>query len=750
MVKRRVRFALWWRRSGMGLRSLVFLLAVSVFSLLIYWQQPEDEAARGQISLLVLILVNLNIVILCVLAFLIGRNVVKLVFDRRRKILGSQLRMRLVAAFVGLTLVPTIILFVLASGLLTRAMEGWFSSQMENSTHGAVEVARNYLSWLKDQTRRFSRTLVSQIQTQQTLQRDKHALETFLEKQRTEWAIFSISLLDRSTHPIVLVHSAAASIADFSEPPPDSDAVERALKSETQVLSEEKEASQFIRTYAPVRLNNEPAVLMVTLRVNPELTQALTMVNDSYREYEQLKYFKQPIKSGYILTLSMITGLLLFSAIWIAFYIARELAVPIQRLAEATRSIAKGRYDIQIRERGSDEMALLVRSFNQMTSDLKQSRREVERRRVYIETILANLAVGVIGINSVRKVGSVNAAAARIFGLEDALSVIGKPVEAVLTPEAYEKIVPMLEAFEEVAEESQQAALVAEREMTLTSQGRQLKVLCTAGQLRDDAGKLIGFVLLFDDITELSKAQHMSAWREVAQRIAHEIKNPLTPIRLSAQRLAKLVKESPPQPDSQEKVVECSQTIVEHVDSIKRLADEFSHFARMPRAEFGLGNLNGLISDSIAPFAESHPEIVFQFIADNQLPEIPMDREQMRRVLMNLIDNAIVALSVGAIASQEGKRITIRTTYDKRRRIGSFEVSDNGPGIKDSDKTRIFEPYFTTKEGGTGLGLAIVTSIVADHQGEIRVYDSPAHGAKFVVDLPLSQTRVTQRRFARA
>jgi two-component system, NtrC family, nitrogen regulation sensor histidine kinase NtrY len=238
----------------------------------------------------------------------------------------------------------------------------------------------------------------------------------------------------------------------------------------------------------------------------------------------------------------------------------------------------------------------------------------------------------------------------------------------------------------------------------------------------------------------------MSAWREVARRIAHEIKNPLTPIQLSAQRLQKILGGD----SATEAVKECTQTIVEHVDSIKRLANEFSNFARMPTAEFEPSDLNVLMSDAIGPFAEAHSDIVFQFIPDEHLPTVVLDKEQVRRIVINLIDNAIAALRQEREEqpSASEARIVVKTHYDRKHKAAIFEVVDTGPGIHTTQKARIFEPYFTTKKGGTGLGLAIVTSILADHQGTIRVYDNNPKGAKFIVELPLVPKSGTQRRYS--
>lgn len=740
MVARRKKLALWWRRTGMALRVTVFLAAAFFLALLMYWQRPREEPAFLGQNLLVFILVNLNIVVLCVLAFLIGRNIVKLIFDRRRNILGSKLKLRLVVAFVGLTLVPTTFLFLLASGLLNRAMDGWFSSQVEASVSGAVEVARHHYGSMKESAISSAARLKPRL-TEGRLASDASALESWLEQQRKEERLFAVTILRSPTEILAGAQNAAAAIPAFGEPEPNEGAVRKALAGVSSVLFEENEGSQFVRAYESLDRGENRLVLITTLRVNPELSQALAVVNDSFKDYEQLKLFKAPLKSGYLLTLSMITSLILFSAIWIAFYIAREMVGPIQRLAEGTRAVARGNYDFQIRASGDDELGLLVKSFNTMTTDLRLSRREGESRRLYIETILANLAVGIIGVDTDFVVTSVNDAAARLFGLQTGEPATGKSLTSVLPAEVYEQVRPLIDRVDGGGE-----ARTSEREISVQVAGQESKVICTVGRINDGSGRSLGLVLLFDDITELAKAQHMSVWREVARRIAHEIKNPLTPIQLSAQRLQKLLPELKAPPS----VHECAETIVENVASIKLLANEFSNFARMPTAEFRPSDLNAVLSSAISPFAESRPDIIFQFLPDTKLPELMIDREQIRRLAINLLDNAITALSRedDQTSRSESARIMIKTTYDPAARNVTIEVADNGPGIPPSDKVRVFEPYFTTKASGSGLGLAIVTSIVSDHHGQIRVYDNKPRGAKFVIELPESPRASTQRRFA--
>ncbi|MCO6429764.1 MAG: HAMP domain-containing protein [Deltaproteobacteria bacterium] len=735
MATKGARLLIWWRRSGMGLRLTLFVVVGALLSLLVYWQRPDDDTAHLANNLLVFFLVNSIIVVLCVLIFLIGRNVVKLIFDRRRKILGSKLRLRLVTAFVSLTLVPTAILFFLASGLLSRSMEGWFSGQVEGAVSSAVGVAKQHHQLLRD--------IVAQsaADIKGALPAGGRPLEGYLEEVRRSKGLFGVQILTSSGQEVMRVQNAAGLISDFQEPLPDKAAVQRAASGRESVLFEEDQGGQFIRAYLP--LKDGAQVLMVSKRIDPEFSQALTTVNDSFKEYEQLKLFKNPLKSAYILTLTMITMIILFSAIWFGFYIAREISVPIQHIAEGTRAVARGNLDFRIKEGGDDEIAFLVRSFNTMIADLKHSRAEAESRRLHLEAVLSNLAVSVIAFDSEHKVTSVNPAASKLFGLADPVSVRGRAIEEVVGPEMFEQLSGLVSELEH-GQADKGAENIGEKEISMVSGGKELKLVCTVGKVLDPHGRWQATVLIFDDITEISKAQHMSAWREVAQRIAHEIKNPLTPIQLAAQRLQKLLADSKPAPA----VTESTQTIIENVNSIKRLANEFSNFARMPIAEFQQESLNDLVSDTLAPFAEDHNGILFQFIADSKLPKNLMDREQIRRLLINLIDNAIAAVASRPAESRDPPKVVLKTYYHAGNNAVILEVADNGAGIPEGSKARIFEPYYTTKSGGTGLGLAIVSSVVSDHQGEIRLFDNHPRGAKFVVELPVEPRAYTQRRLA--
>ncbi len=728
----------------MTLRLVLFLIGMGLFFLLMLWQRSGDEetVTAGQ-NVLVFALVNLNVAILCVLIFLIGRNITKLVFDRRKKLLGSKLRTKLMIIFVGLTLVPSTFVFIMASGFLNRAVEGWFNTQVETSVAAAVEVAQQHFEYLKQDVARAGDLTAKSLGSRPAIFRDRRSIESHLEDLRKDADLYGISVLEDGKTQILEVHNAAAYVDPFQEPTPAKEVISKVLKGENTVLFEERGANQFVRAYNRVIADGRTYVVVSTLRVGSDLVSAIASVTDSYREYEQLKLFKNPLASGYTLTLAMITGLVIFGAIWIAFYIAKQIVVPIQKLAEGTRAIARGDYDFQIRKPADDELGYLVSSFNLMVSDLKQSRSEAEKRRLFIETILSNLAVGVIGVDREMRITSINKIAGRLFHLEDPGQALGKPLSSVLTPEQAEVVEGVAR---DVATAGDNAAVNAsEAELHTVSDDEEHRVLCTAGVIRNPDKSLLGTLLLFDDITDLARAQAMSAWREVAQRIAHEIKNPLTPIQLSAQRLKKLIGDVPGRTD----MIESAETIVENVETITRLANEFSKFARMPTAEFKSVNLDNAISDIVSKFAGTTPDIVFQFIADTKLPEIMLDSLLMRGVLVNLIDNAVSAMHTEERPEGADRpKIVVRTSYNRKERLVELEVADNGPGIPSSDKFRIFEPYFTTKPKGTGLGLAIVNTIIADHNGQIRVFDNYPRGARFLIKLPAGQRHSTQRRLA--
>jgi two-component system nitrogen regulation sensor histidine kinase NtrY len=462
----------------------------------------------------------------------------------------------------------------------------------------------------------------------------------------------------------------------------------------------------------------------------------LETVTKGLEGYKQLKMLKRPIKLSHLITLSIVTLLVIFSAVWFGFYLSKGITVPIEELARATKRIASGDYSFRINLEPKDEIGILVNSFNRMTRDLREGKRELdlvnrdlirsnkesEQRRLYMETILENVAGGVISADSRGVISTINKSAENMLNIS-AKEIIGRNYRDVLGPK-YRSIISSFVADRNLFNKGS-----IQREINIRINGRSLRLLVSLNALRDDQDNYLGLVAVFEDLTELEKAQRVAAWREVARRIAHEVKNPLTPIQLSAQRLRRkygrlLAKEDGAVFD------ECTRLIVDNVEELKVLVDEFSNFARMPAPKPVPDNIRQIIQDAILLYKDVHKNITFKFIDKDDVPVFKLDREQIKRVMINLLDNAVAAIPAKG-------RISIKLFYDKALRIVRIEVADTGTGISREDKERLFEPYFSTKRSGTGLGLAIVSRIISDHNGSIRVEDNKPRGTKFLIELPV-------------
>jgi two-component system nitrogen regulation sensor histidine kinase NtrY len=733
----------WWRaRTTLTRSGILALLCLLTFNIVYRFFSPEESSPIKN-NLLVFFLYYMSVVFLSVLAFLIGRNVVKLIFDRKHNILGSQLRTKLVVAFGGLALLTSFILFIFAGGLLSNALKAFFSVQIEDAVQGAVDIGKYQYGLLKKRGDEASQLVLSRIKQTHMLDDALSTIERQLEAERTQHQLYALTILDSDKQVVVSVRNAAASIETFQEPPFDSKAIQKALNQGVVELFEENNAQNFIRFYRPLMHRDKPYVLIATIRIDTELSGALSRVNDTFREYSQTKLFKDTLRSGYLITLLLVTGVTLFAAIWFGFYLSKQLTTPMQQLALATRRVARGDYETTIDVQGDDELSFLARSFNAMIQELKTTRDEAERRGTFIETILSRLGVSVIALDLQNRVTQINESSERLFfgGVRPQLDC---DYREILPDSVATVVAPLLEAIDENDSQSIREAEISVplKKIGVASED-ETKLVCTVGALNDRSGTRIGSLMLFDDITELTKAQSIAVWREVARRIAHEIKNPLTPIRLSAQRLQKLLKDS----EHSEKVLELASTIVQNVDGIKRLANEFSDFARMPTLELREASLDIICREVMQLYGHIGEDINLQYIPDPHIPPIMVDPEQIKRVLINLFDNAVDALKN---LTDETKVIQLKT-YLEPKHI-KIEVIDNGSGVPVADRIRIFEPYFTTKKEGTGLGLGIVLSIISDHQGTIKIMDNPPHGARFVITLPrLSpQSSTTQRRLASA
>ena len=707
------------------------LLALLAVSKIIDWRSEEDSFAS---NILVFFLVNLNIMALLVLIVMVGRNVVKLIFERRRGILGAKLRSRLMGAFVLIACIPMVLSFIVASGLINEAMEGWFSTQIESAVTSSMTIARQYVSGVKVSVKAAAERVKIDLVNRATNADSLAGLRGHLENLRNLNDLYAIKILSKSGELLLESVHPAAAVESFAEPPLDQEALRNAARGEDSLRIEELGASQFVRYYTQLRSH----IMVISFRMDPDIVHAQGVVNDSFNEYEQLKSFKHPLKSNFFLTLGLFNLTTLFGAIWVAFFVSKQITGPIQRLAEGTRSVARGNYDFELKPTRDDEIGFLVNSFNQMLRDLRSSRDEAEHRGVLIETILANLAVGVVALDNQKRVTTVNSAAGALLQVDHINFVPGAPLSELLRPQDLANIAPLLKAL--APDNGKSSTSITEVETRIESGGRELIVVATAGRIISGEGAHLGYVLLLDDVTELSRSQHLAAWRDVARRIAHEIKNPLTPLQLSAQRLEKLMKGS----EHSSSVEESTRSIVEHVEIIKRLANEFSEYGRMPTAQFIPTDLTTLLTNTVQSFTAEHQDLTFGLTVEEKIPEMLLDPEQIRGVFRNILNNAVAAIRSYNIS--ENGEVLAKLNFDRKTMRAVIEFADNGPGVPASDKNRIFEPYFTTKKGGTGLGLAIVSTVISDHQGEVRVFDKQPHGTRIVITLPQYPQHTTIRK----
>jgi two-component system nitrogen regulation sensor histidine kinase NtrY len=706
------------RRKREAMVILVTTLMVIAFAFFeVQLPDVSPEYSLGS-NIAFFLLININIILLILLVFLVVRNLVKLVFERKRRILGSRLRVRLVLAFVGLSLVPTLLLFVIAGGFVTRSFERWFDVQVENSLQGSLEIGQTYYQNSANSALFYARQLSQRISHEGLFDAQRLGeLKEFVQSKQREYNLGTVELFapDRRLLVVAFNDQVPTGVTIKAE----SEFLNRALRGLEVTRTQEFGESDVIRGGVPIYSKDKRiiGVVVVDYFVPKSITKRALQISRSYEQYKHLTFLKTPVKNSYILTLLLITLVIIFAATWFGLYLAKGITVPIQKLAEGTHEVAHGNWDYKIESSGDDEIGVLVDSFNQMTGDLKQITVELERRGKFVETLLTNVTAGVISVDPSGNITTWNKAAEQMLGV-GAERALGKNYEEVFASEA-------LQVMREIIETVKERETV-EREIKIPVADQLLTAMVSAATLHGDEGRTVGTMVFLEDITQIQKVQRMEAWREVARRIAHEIKNPLTPIQLSAQRLrkryAKMLEGDGAILDK------CTATIIQQVEELKNLVNEFSQFARLPSAQLATNDLNEIVHETLFLFKEGHRNVHFRFDA-GAIPPLELDREQMKRALINLLNNAVAAV-------EEKGEVNLNTTYDSSRGLVCLEVADDGSGVAPDVKTRIFEPYFSTKKNGTGLGLTIVSQIIDDHQGYIRVRANEPRGTRFTIELP--------------
>ena len=715
---------------------------IVIISLLIvtftYFEMRLPQVGEGvpiAHNIIIFSLININIILLLLLIFLVIRNLVKLIFERKQRILGAKLRTKLVGAFVSLSLVPTLLLFLVSVGFITHSMDKWFSDQVDHSLQGSLEVAQTYYRDFANNAIYYGRQISRSISHRDLVDAKKiDALKKLMERKRIEYNLGIIEIVSKDLKQVARVTD--AEIPDNPIPEPNREILEESFKgkevSKTRVLGSGELITGVVPIFAsPSGKGEVIGAVVANFYVPKSLGAKMVEISKAFRDYKHLKILRKPIKTWYLMALLMVTLLIIFSATWFGFYLAKGITIPIQRLAEGTEKVASGDLDFHIDVAAKDEIGKLVNSFNKMTHDLKVSKDQLEetnidleRRKEYIEVILKSIAAGVISIDKEGNISTINKSAEQMLGIE-ADKVLGRRYREVLDPQYREVAKQWIQEINSTRKDT------IEKQVTVESKGQNLTLLTHITVLRSETGSFMGIVAVFDDMTQLVKAQRVAAWREVARRIAHEIKNPLTPIQLSAQRLRKRYGDKLRGDGAV--FDECTTMIMKQTDELKELVNEFSNFARMPAAKPAPNNLGEIISEVLLLFKQAHKDIIFKHVSTNGIPTINLDRDQIKRVMINLFQNAVSAIE----SSGNGGEVTVRTEYNDELQMVTIEVSDTGCGIPEEAKARLFEPYFSTKKSGTGLGLAIVNTIISDHNGYIRVKDNQPRGTKFIIELPV-------------
>jgi two-component system nitrogen regulation sensor histidine kinase NtrY len=709
-----------------GWKGVLYLFGFLVLTALAIVLQLEHRGFGGPLSdnILIFLLVSTNFLLFAVVIVMIARSLWKLSVERKHGVLGARFRRKLVFAFVSLSFIPPVLLFFIGSGMFTSSIERLFSLRIENSLKDSVALSQEYYDRIQKDAFVFARQISRQMADARLMSRfETPVLKDYLAKKADEYGLGSVELFLDPHKRAVAVVTGQYPAKTFTQTP--SDLVERTMASEEVAdMSGTQNGGDIVRAVVPLHETPEggavTAAVAVSYYVPHNLSAKADRIREGYVQYRQAFKEKEPIKLAYRLGFLAITLALLLAAIWVALRVAAGITVPIKMLAEGTAAVAAGKFDYQIDEKSGDEVGVLINSFNVMTRELKSSREQLEQEVNYKKTILSNIDTGVVSIDRAARITTVNQAASEVLGIREQ-DVLGKRYDEAF---GFIELNPIRGLFRKLEE----GKGWAEEELSLNVRGRMLTLRMRVSSLRDGGGTPIGSVITFDDLTELLRAKKAETWQDVARRIAHEFKNPLTPIKLSAERLRK--KHAEGSPDFDSVFDECSRTIVQEADGLRKLVDEFANFARMPSSNPVPQQLAPVVENVTKLYSGAHKDIAVLKDIAVAMPDVLIDSEQIKRVFINLFENAVEAMG--------GKGRIWITAGLKSENMAQVVVADEGTGIAVEDVPKLFQPDFSRKKKKSGLGLAIVLRIIKDHGGSIRVEQNNPRGARFVVELPVA------------
>ena len=700
----------------------VALLAAAVFTLgsLNIPLHPEE----GSAFVILFALSTVIVAALLVFTLILSRSLLRLWAERRSGQMGSRFKVKMVLGAMGISLLPVVFLFFFSYALVNRTLNVWFPRPLENATEASQALLDEFTSRVHD---RMSQQAAAACATPSGF--DHGSLGDAL--RRTAPGADAIWFANRDG-----TVAAMALLGSDSESGADRLSLIQKLPTGAEIWT--GPSGSFIAGSSPCKTGN----VVVARSIPKDFSRRYNQIETQAAMYSQQKQNLRAYKREIVLTLLLITLLLLFTTTWVALFLSKQVTVPIQALAVATHEISRGNFDHHINVQAQDELGMLVRSFNRMTEQLGEGRRQIndftrslqeaieerERRRKLMETILENIPTGVVSLTSSGEVGRINTAVTSILG-EHAPSA--RTLQELLGDEAARAVLHLMRRSLRMG--------AASREIQIATGGRLVRTAVTVSSLGPRRSNP-GFVVVIDDLTDLLRAQKAAAWQEVAQRVAHEIKNPLTPIQLSAQRLIRhLNRASATSPggsrsEFEKLVAECAGLIQREVQTLESLVDEFSQFARFPAARLTPTDLNSIVTSALELFQGRLEGITVVTDFATPLPTVKADPELLRRVVANLIDNAAEAMEASSI-----RQLTVATRTESDGDAAVIEIVDSGRGISPEDKQKLFLPHFSTKKRGTGLGLAIASQIVTEHNGTIRAEDNVPVGTRFVIRFPAAE-----------
>jgi PAS domain S-box-containing protein len=734
---------------------LVILLILVPILFFLGWSQASlnlsfIRPASAQQTLVLIAVSAVIFLAFVIFALILTRILLKLYAERAQERLGARFKTKMVAAFLGLSLVPVCFLFIFAYGLLNRSIDKWFGIPFDVVRRDANEILRQVEQQAEQRALHDTLHLAAHEELRRELARgDTRELPTVLARTAKDLAFDAAYCFDMQ----------GRLLARTGQVGPDADEISDLLPGRhpgrlpvggVSTRGHRDRPDLFLAAAPVVGGENQRLGVVVSVRQLPtNIQQRAEEIQREAQKYDELSRERKAVKRTYLSILWLLTLLILFSATWFALFLSKQVTVPIQALAEATHQVSEGNLGFRVTARSSDELGTLIHSFNAMTGQLEENRRaleqaakdlqkanrELEEHTRTMEAILQHIPTGVILLDRQGQVTQVNSTLERMFGPERVRAA--RTLADLLVPEDVREVTRL---FRRAA---RQGSIT--RPLELEMGGRRVTVALTLSSIQAPHG-IVGMLLVLEDLTELLRAQRALAWQEVAQRIAHEIKNPLTPIQLSTDRIRRLVERAGPatvSKDLAEAVAESAGLVSREVDSLKALVDEFSDLARFPASRPVPSRLNGIVETALNVFEGRLDGIVLQRDLAADLPLVQADPEQFRRVVINLIDNAAEALEHAPL-----KVISVRTALDPERDVVELVVADSGPGIPPEAKEKLFLPFFSTKRRGTGLGLAIVSRIVSEHNGTIRVEENQPTGTRFVIEMPADRSAQAELRFA--